>query len=368
MRPKHTNGFTLVEMIVVVGIIGVLSLVAVVSLSNARLKSRDTKRVAHIKQINDALELYYLHNGIYPTLITAGQNLVVGSTIYLNPVPSNPIPRNDNVCPNQDYSYFATTDNNDYSLNFCLGAATTILHKGVNSASGGGGLNSAAGLVAWWKFEEGSGSTAYSTTGQNNGTWSGAGTHYITGKASSYAGQMAGGATNILTVPTATNIEFGTVNFTIALWFKMSITQQRFIFVKDNRQWGSTERGYSLIAVPNSQALGIYFVIGDGSKYQHAVFGTWQGAGLNDNNWHHMVVVVDRSLTKPAIYVDGVAKIVAIESGNNLNTIGDISSSSSVSIPDISGSAIGTYAYDDIRLYNRALTSAEAIGLYNVSN
>ncbi len=95
MRHNKNKGFTLVELLVVIATIGLLSVVAVVSFSGARMRSRDTSRVAYIKQINDALELYYLQNGIYPTFITPGQVLSSGTTNYLNPVPNNPTPRTD---------------------------------------------------------------------------------------------------------------------------------------------------------------------------------------------------------------------------------------------------------------------------------
>lgn len=152
------KGFTLLEMLVVVGIVGLLSASAVVIFSNARMKSRDTRRVAYVKQITDALELYYLHNGIYPTAITAGQNLSVGSTLYLNPVPSNPSPRTDGTCLNQNFNYTVKPGNNGYDLRFCLGGATNTLSAGLNVCSQGGTCNSSqpdtiAGLLVWFRAD-----------------------------------------------------------------------------------------------------------------------------------------------------------------------------------------------------------------------
>jgi prepilin-type N-terminal cleavage/methylation domain-containing protein len=64
--PVGRRGFTLVELLVVIAIIGLLSTVAVVSLSSARAKARDTKRLADMRQIMTALELYKDINGTYP--------------------------------------------------------------------------------------------------------------------------------------------------------------------------------------------------------------------------------------------------------------------------------------------------------------
>jgi len=103
-----TKGFTLIELLVVISIIGILSTLAVVSLNNARLKARDTKRVSDIKQIQTALELYASDKFGYPAVDAAG--LVLGSadgstlsktagfsatasgTLYMGNVPSNALP------------------------------------------------------------------------------------------------------------------------------------------------------------------------------------------------------------------------------------------------------------------------------------
>lgn len=66
---KGHKGFTLIELLVVIAIIGVLSSIVMVSMTYARQKSRDAKRVSDIKNIQLSLEQYYSDNVKYPTNI-----------------------------------------------------------------------------------------------------------------------------------------------------------------------------------------------------------------------------------------------------------------------------------------------------------
>ncbi|MBI2415288.1 MAG: type II secretion system protein [Candidatus Kerfeldbacteria bacterium] len=53
------KGFTLIELLIVIAIIGLLATLAIVSLTTAQQKARDTKRVADLKQLQNAVELYF---------------------------------------------------------------------------------------------------------------------------------------------------------------------------------------------------------------------------------------------------------------------------------------------------------------------
>ena len=67
-------GFNLIELIVVISIIALISTFALNALNTARQKSRDTKRVADLKQIQKALEIYYNQASVqaYPNYISLG--------------------------------------------------------------------------------------------------------------------------------------------------------------------------------------------------------------------------------------------------------------------------------------------------------
>jgi prepilin-type N-terminal cleavage/methylation domain-containing protein len=63
---SRRSGFTLIEMLVVVAIIGLLSSIILVGLGDVRKDARDTRRVADIRQLQNALEIYYSTNQAYP--------------------------------------------------------------------------------------------------------------------------------------------------------------------------------------------------------------------------------------------------------------------------------------------------------------
>lgn len=62
---KTKQGFTLVEIIVVIAVIGLLSVVAMASFSQARSNSRDKVRVSDLEQAKIAMHLYAVSNGTY---------------------------------------------------------------------------------------------------------------------------------------------------------------------------------------------------------------------------------------------------------------------------------------------------------------
>jgi general secretion pathway protein G len=73
---KREMGFTLIEIMVVIIILGILASYVAVRLTGQTEEARRTQAVVQMESLETALELYKLHNGIYPSTEQGLQALV----------------------------------------------------------------------------------------------------------------------------------------------------------------------------------------------------------------------------------------------------------------------------------------------------
>ena len=138
---NNQPAFTLIELLVVIAIIGILTALAVVSLQNSRRSARDVKRIADVKQLQIALELYYQDNNTYPTTLTSGETLSSNSVTYMETIPYPPATL-DGDCSTSSYIYSTSNNNTYYNINFCLS-------NNVGSLPSGEVIASPRGLGEW---------------------------------------------------------------------------------------------------------------------------------------------------------------------------------------------------------------------------
>jgi len=82
--------FTLLEMLVVIGIVGILIGMGAVSYSTAQKKARDAKRKQDLKAIQNAFEQYYsICNYRYPNSVPPGGSDLVATTTNCPSLSSN---------------------------------------------------------------------------------------------------------------------------------------------------------------------------------------------------------------------------------------------------------------------------------------
>lgn len=126
---KKIKGFTLVEILITVAIIGILVSITIIATTGVRMKARDTKRISDANAIVNALQAYYDSNKTYPTTLIPGDPIASNGLTFLNKVPSNPLPRTDGDCSGTDYTYLKTSAG--YKLTFCIGADNGDYPKGI---------------------------------------------------------------------------------------------------------------------------------------------------------------------------------------------------------------------------------------------
>ena len=157
-KQKTQSGFTLLELLVVLAIIGLIASIIVIALSTARSKSRDAKRAGDVRQIMNAMEQYRIANNYYPTgtlsLVSVGDGINLDNALSVNNaadfvpqyiafLPIAPLPADGDCSPdpgygNNNYWYSVEDDGSNYYLVFCVGGQTGGLSAGVHTASSGG--------------------------------------------------------------------------------------------------------------------------------------------------------------------------------------------------------------------------------------
>ncbi len=65
---KQQRGFTIVELLIVIVVIGILATLVIVTFTGIQQKARNTKRQTDINAIQSHLEAYKAQNGYYPTM------------------------------------------------------------------------------------------------------------------------------------------------------------------------------------------------------------------------------------------------------------------------------------------------------------
>lgn len=116
------RGFTIIELLIVVAIIGLMASLTLVYLSGIRARSRDTRRVTDIYSVAIALHLYndiFSEYPVYTGNITGSDDMsiaLMGKNILKSIVID---PLNINVA-GVDYVYNYSSDGETFTLQYCL--------------------------------------------------------------------------------------------------------------------------------------------------------------------------------------------------------------------------------------------------------
>jgi hypothetical protein len=219
------------------------------------------------------------------------------------------------------------------------------------------------GLVAHYRFDEGSGTTATDSAGTNTGTLTN-GPTFTTGKVGSGALSFDG-VNDYVKVGDVGAVD-GLQKMSVAYWVNPGALKLRAYHVTKANA-AATVFGWAVHATDDTNDIRFQTRSDAGAVAD----GYTTGSFLTANSWTHVAVVFDGSqsdnASKLKIYINGSEKV--------LNFTGTLPST----LPDTAFNLVFGWEHntasglsfpgqlDDIRIYNRTLSSSEVLDAYNYS-
>lgn len=210
------------------------------------------------------------------------------------------------------------------------------------------------GLVGYWSFNgpDMINGTVFDRSGSGNNLFFvdlASSTAYVAGKIGQGLYFDTGITDYLEDSQSSTAHNFGTGPFSTSIWFKTTFAgagarmiNKRAVCVDDN---------FWEVAVGSGAFIGC---VDDGT-----VSCVSSNATVNDDEWHHGVFTRDGLSLK--VYVDGTLDNTVVA-----NTLADVSNSTPLKIGDSVCANDYVGDLDEVRVYNRALSAAEAKRLYNM--
>jgi general secretion pathway protein G len=143
---KNNRGFTIVELLIVIVVIGILAALVITTFNGIQQKGRDTERQTDIKALHGQLEAYYAQNGNYPTLTNLNDRADTGFVrTNLKGLDEGAFVDPNNKSTDKDlkatatanfYTYVATPTGCDNTATQCSGYTLTADLEGTIDGSG----------------------------------------------------------------------------------------------------------------------------------------------------------------------------------------------------------------------------------------
>jgi type IV pilus assembly protein PilA len=359
-QKKSLTGFTLLEILLVVGIIAILAGIVIVALNPTKQFAavRNTQRKANLSELNKALYQYYIDNSRYPTSVPTtnlGEICNTGATstghsisctgyvdlsalvpTYLVAIPTDPQASGTStgylVAKNSANKIYVKALNAELSQTVALGPSDGILPDH---------------LVSYWSFD----GNANDSQGTNHGSLVGSPTATSGVRGLASTAYAFNGSADYITVNHSSNLLFDN-NFSISLWFNFNGTGSPASQEKMMGKAVNDPGGFYIARYFNS------LQVSSGGNWG-AIQTNW--GGWTNGLWESLILTwsrVDSSTLAVTAYKNG--SYFASGSASNL-TIG-------TGLLFIGRSEDAHYfngKLDNVRIYNKALSADEALAIYN---
>ena len=399
---RFQSGLSLVELLIVVAIIGILGTAAAIAINPVELlkQARDGRRIADLQAIDRALGMYKQDgksafgdaNTVYVSLVDTASSACASHNLPSLPsgwsyrcvtsedalrkndgtgwipvdftsistgssIPTLPVDPTNNASSGFYYAY--VTGGGRWVLASLLESAKYLKDKAATDGGTDDGRleigsklslwSQASGLVGYWKFDEGTGTTARDYSGNNNNGTLVNGPTWTTGKV---GGALSfDGVDDYVSVSDSNSLDIANA-ITIEAWVFWPVSAVKEMIVKNNNA-NNAPGAYELFQNTNK----VSFRLLKGGVMTTLTSNT----SLSLNVWHHILGIWNGSSMR--IFIDGV---------------GDSNTLSLTAPIDITAGklTIGAYAdsryplnglIDEVRIYNRPLSDAEIKAIYDAT-
>ena len=205
--------------------------------------------------------------------------------------------------------------------------------------------------VAWYRFEEGSGSTTYDSSGNNNQGINYGSPAYSAPKIENYSISFSG--SNYVEIQDSTSLS---PRYEVSISFWVNLTAGSQTAIRKNSQDYLFEFGTNggNTAGTNPQ---FYVTTASGSHY---IFGSGTYASLSLNTWHHCIGTYNYQ-TGAKMYING--QQATVTTGGS--SLGQIADSNSYLHLGYWGGEVFRGKMDDVRIFNRILTTEDIAWIYS---
>jgi len=371
---KSTKGFTLLEILLVVGIISVLAGIVIIAINPGRqlAQVRNTERRSDIKQIYNAVQQFYIDKKYYPASTTdyvssllqicdtststypsglSCSGLVDLSQLVPTYITAIPVDPQGPVSGGTGY-WLGKTSTGRIVLNSERAELGATIAIGTSTATTTASLIPTNGLVSYWSFNDAGAGTALDLIGDNNGAVNGAiATTSVKGIANK--AYYFDGVNDGVIIPTTQFYDSGTVS----LWFNAKSFASSPAFLVGNQ---NVDNSANYLQIISHTTGAIYLTSPAGHGFSSA------DGSITVNKWYHLVVMSNG--TNYQLYLNGVNIPITV-SGTNGFWFSDVTSINQYTIGELKrGSQIYSAlngAIDEVRIYNRSLSSDEVMTIYN---